>query len=159
MNSKRVTAIVALVCDDVRNESSGKEILIGVFADNVYVGVLPANLIVSLYIRLRLADNQSGNIKFRVMSPGGTQVTPEVPFALPPPADHRDIAIASMAIRGIGFQAQAEGRYEFQWQPPEQEWEAITSLFIKKGQVPVSTGGQPQPEQSPRGAPASSSPP
>jgi hypothetical protein len=165
MNGHRFTAVAALVCDDVRNEISGREILIGVFADNVHVAVLPANLIVSLYMRVLFARSGLSNIKFRVLAPAGIQVTPEASIALPGPPDLE--AVASIVIRGINFQAQAEGRYEFQWQPPEQEWETVTSFRIKKGdmpplsitQTPASIAGRPQPEQSPSAVAASSSPP
>jgi hypothetical protein len=154
MNQQRFTAVAALVCDDVRNELSGKEILIGVFADNVYVGLLPANLVASLYLRVRFARAATSNIKFRVLAPGGIQVTPEAPIALSAPTDLE--TIVSIVIRGIVFQAQAEGRYEFQWQPPEQDWETVTSLHIRKGLVsqpgaipPPSVAGRPRLEQSP----------
>ncbi len=154
MSEQRFTAVCALVCDDVRNELSGKEILIGVFADNVYVGVLPANMVVSLYLRVRFAQTDPSVIKFRVLAPGGIQVTPEAPIAFSAPADLE--TIASLVIRGIMFQPQAEGRYEFQWQPPEQDWGTVTSLHIRKGFIhqpgvsqPPSIAGRPQPEQSP----------
>ena len=71
MNGHRFRAVAALVCDDVRNETSGKEILIGVFADNVYVGVLPANLIVCLYLRVLFARSGVSTIKFRVWHQAG----------------------------------------------------------------------------------------
>jgi hypothetical protein len=162
MTEHRYTAVAALVCDDVRNEVSGKEILIGVFADNVFVGVLPANLIVSLYLRVRFGRSDLSPVKFRVLAPSGIQVTPEASLSLPAPPDLD--TVTAVVIRGINFQAQAEGRYEFQWQPPGQEWEVVTSVRIKTGtmpplsvsQTPVSIAARPQPEQSLPGAPASS---
>jgi hypothetical protein len=162
MNGNRFTAVAALVCDDVRNEISGKEILIGVFADNVFVGVLPINLIVSLYLRVRFGRSDLSSVKFRVLAPNRIQVTPEASLSLPAPPDLE--TVTSIVIRGINFQAQAEGRYEFQWQPPDQEWETVASVRIKTGtvppltvsQTPVSIAGQPQREQSPPGVPVSS---
>jgi hypothetical protein len=161
MNGHRFTALAALVCDDVRKEISGKEILIGVFADNVFVGGIPANLIVALYIRALFARSEVSNFKFRVLGPSGLQVTPEasIPLSGPP-----DLETVIPIVLRFSFQAQAEGRYEFQWQPPEQEWETVTSLRIKKGEMPpfsvsqppVSTAGPLLPEQSPSAAPASS---
>jgi hypothetical protein len=162
MNGHRYTAVAALVCDDVRNEISGKEILIGVFADNVFVGVLPVNLIVCLYLRVRFGRSDLSAVKFRVLAPNGIQVTPEASLSLPAPPDLD--TVTAIVIRGINFQAQAEGRYEFQWQPPDQEWESVTSMHIKPGtmpplsvsQTPASIAAPPRPEQSPPGAPASS---
>jgi hypothetical protein len=165
MNGHRVRAVAALLCDDVRREVSGKEILIGVLTDNVYVAGIPANLIVTLYIRVMFARNEPSNIKFKVLAPSGIQITPEVSFQFPGPPDTE--SVTSIVVSGMNFQVQMEGRYEFQWQPPEQEWETVASLRIRKGvfpplgvsQTPVSIGGQPQPEQSQSGAPGSSSPP
>jgi len=165
MSEHKFTALAALVCDDVRNELSGKEILIGVFADNVYVGGIPANLGVCLYLRALFARTEVSNIKFRVLGPSGIQVTPEASIPIPGPPDLA--FVTSIVVRGVNFQAQAEGRYEFQWQPPEQEWETVTSLRIKKGNAPplsvtlapASIAGRPQPEQSPPAVPVSASPP
>ena len=61
-NTRRFTAVAALVCDDVRREISGKEILIGVYAHNVYVSLIPVNLIVTLYMRALFA--QRGVIQY-----------------------------------------------------------------------------------------------
>ncbi len=164
-NTHRFTAVAALVCDDVRREISGKEILIGVYAHNVYVSLIPVNLIVTLYMRALFAQRESYNINFRVLGPSGIQVTPEVSLTFPPPPDFE--SAFPIVLGGISFQAQTEGKYEFQWQPPGQEWETATSLHIKKGnmaplgtvQAPVSIVGKQQPEQSLPAVPASSSPP
>ena len=140
MNEHKFKVVAALVCDDVRKEITGKEILIGVYADNVYVGGIPANLNLALYIRALFARSEVSNIKFRVLGPGGIQVTPDVNIPLSGPTDLEDVV--SVALRGIILQAQAEGRYEFQWQPPDQEWETITSVRIKKGHGPPLSIGQ-----------------
>jgi hypothetical protein len=162
MNGHGFTAVASLVCDDVRREISGKEILIGVYADNVYVSVIPANLNVNLYIRALFGQRGVSNIKFKILGPGGIQVTPEASISFPAPPDPE--SVASIIVGGIIFQAQAEGKYEFQWQPPGQEWETVTYLHIRKGNVPppnvtqppASIAGQPQSEQSPPAVLASS---
>ncbi len=65
-----LTLETALICDDIRKEFNGKDIIIGVYGgDDILVPNIPVNLSLSVYTRFRAveADNSvSHKLEFRV---------------------------------------------------------------------------------------------
>lgn len=126
----------ALLCEDVRKEVSGKEILIGVLADAIYVTFIPFPFVVTLYIRAMFSERESYLFEFRVLGPSDVPVTPVVTATVGKPADiERSV---SLVLNGIMFQVQSYGLYKFQWKPPDQDWETMTTLHIARGENPPS---------------------
>lgn len=60
----------AVVCDDVRKEMSGKDILIGVYASSMNISSLPAQL--NLCFWMEIVPKKSGNLsmEFKLETPG-----------------------------------------------------------------------------------------
>lgn len=61
-----------LLCDDVREETSGKQTLVGVYNDSINIKTLPV-LIPKLYFRITYVafDAKDERISFEVVSPSG----------------------------------------------------------------------------------------
>jgi hypothetical protein len=61
-----------IVCDDVRREDNGKEILIGVYSSDILVPVLPANL--QLVFWMHVYNDEVGEFPFEVRLTGPDRV-------------------------------------------------------------------------------------
>jgi hypothetical protein len=133
-NNKPFEVKAALVCEDVRREISGKEILIGVFADAVFITQIPVQLILTLYLRAMIPDQEELAVQFRVIGPGDVPVTSTISANLQKPLD--PTTSVSVVVTGIAFQVQSFGQYRFQWKPPGQEWETVAGLELRKGEAP-----------------------
>jgi hypothetical protein len=53
------------VCEDVRREDSGKLILIGVYGHNINVTEVPANLVLSLVLFLRIKERTAFDFRLK----------------------------------------------------------------------------------------------
>ena len=102
-DQKAFRVTVALICEDVRREISGKEILIGVFADSVFITFVPFPLVLTLYMRAMVPDGESYIVHFRVLGPGDAQVTPVVSATLGKAID--PTTSVSIILGGIAFQS------------------------------------------------------
>lgn len=66
-----VTPVSVIVCDDIRQEISGKKILIGVYSEDVIVQSLPTTLTLCFWIQVFRKNSYAGNAKIRVTDPSG----------------------------------------------------------------------------------------
>lgn len=60
---------IVLVCDDVRRELSGKDILIGVYSGSIAFPILPAKMNVAFWITLRAPAPGTFTLSLRVNLP------------------------------------------------------------------------------------------
>ena len=58
-----------LVCDDVRREVTGKDILIGVYAGDLNVASLPANILLSIWVEMTAKKKEPQEISLRIQVP------------------------------------------------------------------------------------------
>ena len=63
-NAPQFRVNYCLVCDDVRREESGKDILVGVYSGELLLDSLPATLLISLFIEI--APGKTGIQKLRL---------------------------------------------------------------------------------------------
>lgn len=66
-----VTPVSVIVCDDIRQEISGKQILIGVYSEDIIVQSLPTTLTLCFWIQVLRKNSYGGNAKIRVTDPSG----------------------------------------------------------------------------------------
>jgi hypothetical protein len=66
---KTATVISAVLCEDIRQEISGKFSLAGVFGSGVYVPSLPATLVVGIFAEVSFSEPGSFDTDFRVVDP------------------------------------------------------------------------------------------
>jgi len=122
----------ALLCDDVRREISGKDIIIGVYGDEAIVPNFPVFMMFSLYLRVRFLEQGMFPTEFRVLGPSGQPLTANVKAPMMTTAANR---IAMVHIAGLPIQVQSAGEVQFQWHPPGGEWETIQTLKVKQGEI------------------------
>jgi hypothetical protein len=128
------TVKVALLCDDVRREITGKEIIIGVFSDQINVVSFPITIILTLYMRVIFSNsNTKYPIEFRAINASGNQLVPVAKTVL----DSLNATQTSTAVLGpVPLHIQAPGAISFQWRLENREWTTITILDV----APVPTG-------------------
>ena len=124
---------VALLCDDVRREISGKEIFNRVYGDAVNVLSFPFLLRIMVYLKVMYVKSDLDyNVEFRVVNESGNQLVPVVRtnFSSMDPTKSTTIVLGPMPL-----QIQSPGLISFQWRRTEAaEW--ITIITLRTSQAP-----------------------
>lgn len=120
-----------LICDDVRREDNGKELLIGVYSANMIVSKFPAGLPVALWGQF--TSSQEGDFTFavRVVSPEDT----EFATATVQIQKYKANDVASFAVKGLPAVAHTRTQLRFQAKFEGEEWKTLKELTIEKGVV------------------------
>ena len=119
----------ALICDGVRKEISGQDIIIGVYSDEIAVPQLPSLLALTLYLRVKFKRSEQSNIGFRVRGESGNQIIPDVQFQIMP----QDIGRITTVVMGpLPINIQSFGRIIFDLKFSGSEWEPATDLNVVK---------------------------
>lgn len=122
----KINVHAAIVCDDVRTEITGKEILIGVYSSDISIPSTPFNI--GLCIWIQWSASIAGKIPFRlrvhapnniILFDGGADVT----FVSP---NH----MGTFVIGGLMFQVQAEGHLVVEIKEASHPWVRLLSLPI-----------------------------
>lgn len=74
-----------IVCDDIRVEANGKQILVGVYPTNLVPGPFPASSTVALWLRVSNYEGEPSKAKMTLIPPGGG-IRPEIEISI----DYRD---------------------------------------------------------------------
>ena len=137
MTEGQVKLLQALICDDVRREFNGKEIIIGVYQDEIILEALPATIELSLWMRLKMPDDKDHPAEFRAVDPQGTEVvrTPPLPLHAQRPQDQLSVVLPPAPLL-----LKAPGRLSFQWRLVGGEWAEIVSIRVKKGEIALPPG-------------------
>jgi hypothetical protein len=140
MTSGTATArvIAALVCDDVRKEDNGKEILIGVYTGGIVVPAMPAALILSLWLFLEPKGSGELPIEMQLLNDEGTQLiharalgvvqdtNAELTAALADADDDR----SSLAFARFPVKFEKEGRLRFQVKVGNDDWQTVAEKRV-----------------------------
>jgi hypothetical protein len=131
----------ALLCDDVRREITGKDIIIGVYGEELTTPTFPAGLVFCLFMRARFpAPETRYTVEFRVIGPSDQPLTPPArSMLISPPEDGPPTSTVSLG--GIPLQIQSPGLVRFQWRPTiGSEWITLAKIEIKQGDVQLPPG-------------------
>jgi hypothetical protein len=116
-----------IVCDDVRREDNGKEILIGVYSSHILVSVFPANL--RLFFYTMLSADESGDYKFsmRLIGPNGVQlIQGNIDAQMRGPGGEAALPIGPLVI-----QVQSPGEIVLEIkQAGREDWERIRTIGV-----------------------------
>jgi len=127
----------SVVCDEVRKEVTGKEILIGVYGDDIIVGAFPATLLLSLWVRARFDLAGDWAALFQVVGKSGRQLlTPQVAILRSPGVNH----LVSITFGGIPLQLEGPEQIKFQWHFGGGDWHTIGEIEIKASNLTTMPG-------------------
>lgn len=145
MRPFKIDAVVA--CDDVRKESSGKDILIGVYPAGVTMFPVPGQIRLAFWIRLTGARDGDLSVELKAEPPGSKasfSAKTEIK-ALPAGSP------IALILPAIGYPIQEEGEFKVYCKNSDEGWEEIYSFLIRQGSssgVPASPGAPSPPPES-----------
>ena len=123
----RADVAYALLCDDIRKELSGKDILVGVYTGSLLVQNFPAKITLCLWLDLKIAGKGEVKTEIRVLNPAGEQITGgELTVNV---ADEGE-GNGSVALRGMPLNLEKEGQYKIQWRKPKARWSTILTKQV-----------------------------
>ena len=132
----------ALVCDDVRRESSGKDILIGVYGSAILVTRFPASISPMLWIQARAL--KSGEIKFAIRMLNEHEA---VFFETSGGVDTDEPGgLGAFSVGGVNLQVHSEMNLIFQLKIDSGEWTNVLEIPIElqsqSGHTPSDREGE-----------------
>jgi hypothetical protein len=121
-----------VVCDSIRQENTGKHILIGVYGINIRVVDFPANMRLSWFMIVVPKTVGSSEAEFRIVGPHDvTLVQGELGVNVKELNKPAILRMDNMSI-----QLQAEGDLNFQIKFKESDWRTIKKISVlKRSQV------------------------
>jgi hypothetical protein len=115
-----------VLCDDVRSETTGKEILIGVYPVGITIPSMPWFVIISVWLRGAWSGEGEAQILVRIKNPKGIEVGRVSGLGK---SVWRGF-ISSITLPGLAFQADMDGNYEVEVQIDGGEWKHILQFPI-----------------------------
>ena len=119
--------VCAILCDDVRKEENGKDIILGVYSGNVLIEKFPADLKFCLWLGYFVDGSGELAQEVRVIDPSGRSlVEGKIKLNI---AENRGES-ASLALRNMPLHIEKQGLYKFQWRKKNSRWKTILEKWI-----------------------------
>lgn len=117
----------ALVCDDVRRENNGKEILIGVYSGKIIVPRLPTNIVLMAWLNILVRGPTEFPLDIRILDPNErTVMEGEVTVKLDDVQD-----TSSMIIPKFHLLVENEGSLKIKFRKGRGRWQTIIEKLIE----------------------------
>jgi hypothetical protein len=126
MMSLRFEAVLA--CDDVRQETNGKHILVGVYGSFIGLPNVPSNFRPTWWLQV-FGEKGSHQFEFRIMGPNNAQLmNGGVQFVI------NRTGLAAIALPRTQLQLQAAGSLRLEWRENnESEWKVLKEIEVIVG--------------------------
>jgi uncharacterized protein DUF6941 len=126
--SLQVEVVAALICDDVRKEIGGKETVVGIYIGNIIVPDFPANLLLCLWLLIKLKGSGTLKMKFRVV---GTDDNHYVSFD-----GQADIGpgrnTGALPLPRFPVSLGKEALLRFEWQLNGSDWQTLATKEVRR---------------------------
>ncbi|UXQ89142.1 hypothetical protein [Synechococcus phage MinM1] len=131
--------LATLVCDDIRREQNGKDILIGVYGGDILVERFPAPLPLAIYVQLAPKVTGPIALEFRLVM-DGRQTLAEGALhlnidSLGPPA--------ALPLNGVLALVPQPGTLGIQIRAPGSGWKTLRTISIRQGGPPGAAAPPP----------------
>lgn len=116
----RISSVV--ICDEIRQEITGKEILIGVYSGGINVSAYPAMLRVGLWLEFSQDDAGTTKWEIKIESPSGNPpgtIGFEMDYLGPVPSS------SSFVVNGILLALERDGEIVISSKKDDGDWEVI----------------------------------
>lgn len=121
-----------VVCDDIRREDNGKEILIGVYGSSIIVSKFPASLALSFWLQFEPNETGSTSLEFRLVGPE------DLEFAqAETKIEVMQKETVSLGLKGIPVNLQIPVELALELKHPGGHWETAKRIKVVRGAVPV----------------------
>jgi hypothetical protein len=139
----RVKPIFALFCDDIRHESNGKQILIGVYTGDILPAQFPAVISISIWVAFERINNMSGElpIEFRVINTRGNSLG----YGSAKLYLTDDLHDGVITLPGLPLQLTQPDTLTFQLKQGDDPWKSIRTTHVR---LPPTSATSPAPPSS-----------
>ena len=134
MSEVRVKILNVVICDDIRRETTGKDIIIGAFGGSIQTPLLPAQLALSAWVQLSATGKGNLNFKVRWLSPQ------DVPLAtVESKMQIERASVSAISFPQLPIQVQSNGKLKLQIQQGDEGWETISEIDVELTTPSIST--------------------
>lgn len=112
-----------VICDDIRREDNGKNMLIGVYSGSIIVSGFPANLSLAAWIRFELAGVTPAKVDCRLLGNDDAVLGNIDQMTIQP-------GPSSLALCGITAQLKESGSLTLQFRQEGGEWETAEAAQV-----------------------------
>ena len=128
---KHITVLYTLVCDDVRREDNGKEIIIGVYSSDIRVSRFPANMRLVFWMQAIIGSVKYNTFQFRVIGPNEVELAAaDVELEMQSQAG----VIGTIPLR-VPIQIQSAGDLRLEARDgPNDQWEELKRIPVVQGE-------------------------
>lgn len=122
-----------LVCDDVRREDNGKEILIGVYSSDIRVAHFPTSLRLVFWMQIIVTTEGRVRFEFRIIGPNEVQLASAgVELEVPPQAG----AMGTIPLGPIPLQVQSAGNLRLEIRDrPDGRWTELKRIPVLQAEA------------------------
>lgn len=121
--------ITAVLCDDIRTEGNGKDILIGVYGGAVAIADFPANLLLALWLQFRTQGTGEVHGEVKGLNADGEQIV-GAEFGVR--IGHAEEGSMSIGITKIPLHINKAGIITFQYREKNGEWTVALTKEIRR---------------------------
>lgn len=125
----KLTVKTVLVCDDIRKEISGKDILIGVYS-GIVVPQMPADLFLSFWIQSEANGPGQIPLEIQLLGPHGVKF-----FQVSAQATVAKKGLSALGIGQVLVNLQLPGELTLQLRQRGGEWETINKTSVEIGET------------------------
>ena len=114
----------SLLCEDIREEKTGKRTLVGVYSGDVDISEIPGTMAIALYTEIEILIPGNYELSLRLSGPGDHSATLKANLAL-----DKINKFAILATPRIDILVDRDGTLKFEISTDGEDW---TTLFEKK---------------------------
>lgn len=116
----------AVICDDIRREDNGKQILIGVYSEDIIVSSFPAQLNLAMWLQCKAENSGEVNFDFRALRDGNDEIFKGSAKIQVPTADK----LLSIAVTPLIVQIISPGTLTFQVRQHQGRWQTVKKMGV-----------------------------
>lgn len=134
-HSSGLEIVTAIVCDDIRREENGKDILIGVYGSGLRVQALPTFLNLAVWLEVVPKVTGQHQLKMRMVGQNSSILFETASL----PVQINELRPIHAPLAGVPLQIQAIGPIELQVAVNDQDWQTYRTINVEVGAIQKST--------------------
>ena len=123
---KNPTIVSAVICEDIRQEASGKFSLAGVLGSVIDIAALPGNAAIGLYAEVRFPELGPVESQFRIVDSSDNELIKGTLKLNVPNLDAAPMVLGPFHLRIV-----RDGPIRLQWKADDADWMTVKSLMIR----------------------------
>ena len=123
---KNPTIVSAVICEDIRQEASGKFSLAGVLGSVIDIAALPATAALGVFAEVRFPELGPVESQFRIVDSGDNELIKGTLKLNVPSLDSAPMVLGPFQLRIV-----RDGEVKVQWKAADADWMTVKSLMIR----------------------------